>query len=179
LGANCVNWPNLTSIFILKIWSFGIPSNFHSRILKLSFVPNCCSLALVVLFLYCYMIPSLYFPHSKVKFPHFALVFLWYQLIFLNIFEVSRYSCAGTSISTCIHCISPTSSWCITFSQSHFILIPFVGLFLLMIFSSYSSNVDFEWLQCWYNGYTLLHNRNIDPDLGLRIFFLIFKMLFP
>jgi len=30
--------------------------------------------------MYCYMIPSLYFPHGKVKLPNLALVFLWYRL---------------------------------------------------------------------------------------------------
>jgi hypothetical protein len=46
-GQILISCPNLTSIFIFKIWSSSIPSNFTLEIIKISIIPNCYSIALV------------------------------------------------------------------------------------------------------------------------------------
>jgi len=97
--------------------------------------------------LYHCMIHFVYSLHHGVKFPILAMIFFLTSIHkFCIFFEVSRYTFIGTSIFACIHCTSPISFWCISFSWSHFICLPFEGLFYLMIIFSIGSYNGWFWI---------------------------------
>jgi hypothetical protein len=74
-GQILINCPNLTSIFIFKISSSNIPSNFPSRILKVSLMPKYHSLVLVV-FIFISSHDSFFLPpHGRVDLP----ILLWFD----------------------------------------------------------------------------------------------------